>query len=317
MAKVFITGLGGFVGPYLADFCLKKGDEVAGTVLSGQTKPSLLQKKGSRLFAVDLRDKKALSKVLAEARPEIIFHLAAHSSVFGNEQEIISNNVESQVNLFEAVKERRLDPVILIAGSALEYGPVQDGENPVKETMPLRPNSAYGLSKVKQEESALRFYREYDSKTIITRAFNHTGPGQQAGVVPSFSRQIARIEQGLQDNAVKVGNLEVVRDFTDVRDMVRAYYLAVGSCDFGEIYNIGSGKGYKIKDILDLLLSFSQEKIIVRKDQSLMRETDIPKLVADCSKFKAKTNWQPQIKIEQTIEDTLNFFRNEFKNKKN
>jgi len=305
--KILITGLGGFVGPYLADYCLQKGDDVFGTLFPGHKSP----REKLNTFECDLNAKERLKEILREVGPDIIFHLAAQSSSTADSFSILFNNVNCQVNLFEVLRELNLNPVCMIACSALEYGFVE--KNPVKESFALRPLSPYAISKAAQEMAAFYYFKQYGLKAVIIRAFNHTGPGQRNAVLPSFCRQIAEIEAGKKEAIIKVGNLDVHRDFTDVRDIVRAYFLSVKHCSFGEPYNVGSGESRKIQDMLEALLCLSSKKIKIEQDPDLMRKNDIPKIQADISKFSKETGWRPEIPFEKTLKDTLNYWRNEVK----
>jgi len=215
------------------------------------------------------------------------------------------------VNLLEAVRSSSVNPVVQIAGSSEEYGLVLPNETPIKETNPLRPLSPYGVSKVAEDMIAFQYHKSYGLKTVITRAFNHEGPRRgDVFSTSNFAKQIAEIEKGVKQPVMFVGNLNASRDFTDVRDVVRAYALAVQKCDYGEAYNICSGRSWKINDMLQLLLSFSKKKIEVRQDPARMRPSDVEILLGDYSKFHKKTGWQPKIPFEQTMKDLLDYWRN-------
>jgi GDP-4-dehydro-6-deoxy-D-mannose reductase len=217
----------------------------------------------------------------------------------------------SELNIFEVVREFGINPVIQIAGSSEEYGLVYENELPIKEENPLRPLSPYAVSKVAQDNLACQYYHSYGLKTVITRAFNHEGPrrGEQF-VTSDFAKQIAKIEKGKQEPIIYVGNLDAKRDYSDVRDIVGAYWLATEKCKFGEPYNICSGRAWTIKSVLDFLLSKSTRKDIkIVQDPSKMRPSDVPVLLGDCSKFKKQTNWESKIPFEKTLEDTLNYWR--------
>ena len=201
-------------------------------------------------------------------------------------------------------------PVIQIAGSSEEYGLVLPDEVPIKETNPLRPLSPYAVSKVGQDLLAYQYFRSYGLKTIRTRGFNHTGPRRgEVFVTSNFAKQIASIEAGLREPVIRVGNLDAQRDFTDVRDMVRAYWLAVTKAKHGEVYNLASGKAVTIRELLDQLLALSETKVEVEVDPERLRPSDVEILLGDFSKFKADTGWEPSIPLEQTLRDTLDFWR--------
>lgn len=317
--KVLITGITGFVGSHLAEYCLSKPDlKIYGTILSHHLGDELLRvehiKDKIELLECDLTNRVAVARVLEKSRPDKIFHLAAQSFVpvsWKSPEHTLFNNIISELNIFEVIREMKLDPVIVIAGSSEEYGLVREDELPIKEINPLRPLSPYGVSKITQEKLAFQYHHSYNLKTVLTRFFNIEGPRRgQDFVTSNFARQIAGIEKEKREPIIYVGNLEAKRDFSDVRDMVRAYWLASEKCNFGEPYNVCSEKTRTIKSVLDLLLSLSTEKNIrVEQDSARMRPSDVPILYGDCSKFREQTGWKPEIPFEKTMEDLLNFWR--------
>ncbi len=317
--RILITGITGFVGSHLAEYCLQKPDvEVYGTILSHHLGDELERIKHIKdkieLLECDLTNRIAVARVLSRSRPDKIFHLAAQSFVptsWRSPEDTLYNNIISELNIFEVVREIKLDPVIVIACSSEEYGLVLEGELPVKETNILRPLSPYGVSKIAQEKLAFQYYYSYGLKTILTRFFNTEGPGRGKDFVTSnFAKQIAEIEKGKREPVIYVGNLEAKRDFNDVRDMVRAYWLASEKCRYAEPYNICTGETRSIKSVLDLLLSLSKVKNIeIRQDPFRMRPSDVPVLCGDSSKFRKETGWEPKIPFEKTIEDLLNYWR--------
>jgi GDP-4-dehydro-6-deoxy-D-mannose reductase len=220
-------------------------------------------------------------------------------------------NIIGSVHLFEAVRKSELPITIQIACSSEEYGKVLPDELPIRETNPLRPLSPYAVSKLAMDYLGYQYYESYGLKVIRTRGFNHTGPRRGDVFAEStFAKQIAEIEKGKKEPVVYVGNLDARRDYTDVRDMVRAYYFAVQRCVPGEVYNISTGNSWKIGDVLHLLLSFSKVKIKVEEDKDRMRPSDVEVLVGDSSKFRKQTGWKPNIPFEKTMEDLLNYWRN-------
>lgn len=317
--KILITGVTGFVGSHLAEYCLNMPDtQVFGTVMSHHMGDELKRiekiKDKITLLECDLANRIAVQRVMSKVMPDKIFHLAAQSFVptsWQSPEDTLQNNIMSELNIFEAVRELKINPVIQIAGSSEEYGLVFENELPIKEENILRPLSPYAVSKVGQDTLAYQYYHSYGLKTVITRAFNHEGPrrGEQF-VTSDFAKQIAEIEKGKREPVIFVGNLEAKRDYSDVRDMVAAYWLATEKCKFGEPYNISSEKNWQIKEVLEFLLSKSSRKDIqVKQDPEKMRPSDVPVLLGDCSKFKKQTGWEPKIPFEQTLEDTLNYWR--------
>jgi len=318
--KVLITGISGFIGSHLAEYCLNiPGVEVFGTVLShhlGDERSRIEHLEGKiGLFECDLTNRVAVARVIGTVKPDKIFHLAAQSFVptsWESPEDTLCGNIIAELNIFEVCRELGINPVIQIAGSSEEYGLVLENETPIKETNPLRPLSPYAVSKIGQDMLAFQYYKSYGLKTIITRCFNTEGPrrGRQF-VLSSFAWQIAAIEKGLQESVIKVGNLDSYRDFTDVRDTVVALWLATEKCNYGEPYNIGSGKTHKIEDVLNDLIAFSTKKITIEKDPNRMRPSDVTMLWSDPSKIKEATGWEPKIDFKKTLLDTLDYWRQE------
>lgn len=321
MKKVLITGITGFVGSHLAEYCLTKPDvKVYGTVFSASHRLETelenvrhIQDK-IELLECNLMNRVSVQRVLGQIRPDVIFHLAAQSFVplsWKSPEETLSTNIISQLNIFETVRELGINPVIQIAGSSEEYGLVYENEVPIKETNVLRPLSPYGVSKVGQDTLACQYYHSYKLKTVITRAFNHEGPrrGEQF-VTATFAKQIVEVEKGKRESVIYVGNLDAKRDYSDVRDIVKAYWLATEKCTYGEPYNICSEKTMTIREMLDMLLKLSTVKDIrVQQDPARMRPSDVMVLLGDCSKFKEKTGWKPEIPLKKTLQDTLDYWR--------
>jgi GDP-4-dehydro-6-deoxy-D-mannose reductase len=248
-----------------------------------------------------------------ETRPDIIFHLAAQSFVptsLSDPWETLENNILSELNLLEAVRQSRREVVFLVVGSNEEYGAPRPEELPQTEQSPLRPNNPYAVSKVGQDFLGLQYYLTYDIPVVRVRPFNHTGPGQSPRfVTPAFASQVARVEAGLQEPVMRVGNLSTSRDFTDVRDIVRAYHLAVTKGEPGEVYNRASGEPRSIKVLLETLLSYSEAEIRVERDPDRYRPVDVPVVYGSAKRFYERTGWQPRIPFEQTLRDTLSYWR--------
>ena len=313
--RVLITGFTGFVGSHLADYLVARGDVEVFGVHRWRSRMDNVQHLRDRVQLVecDLRDASAVRRVLHEVRPDRIFHLAAQSYVPTSwivPGETLSGNVMGQLNLYEAIRELGLPARVHIAGSSEEYGLVLPEEVPIREENPLRPLSPYGVSKVAQDMLAYQYWQSYRLHSVRTRGFNHTGPRRgEVFVTSNFARQVAEIEKGLREPIVRVGNLESVRDFTDVRDMVRAYWLALEQGAPGDVYNICSGRGYTARQVLEILLGLAQVRVEVQEDPARMRPSDVTLLVGDCSKFRNVTGWQPTIPFEVTLKDLLEHWR--------
>jgi len=310
--KVLITGVTGFAGSHLAEYLLNKGLEIYGTIRWRSKTDNIDHIKDKiNLVYADIRDSHSIEEVINEVRPNYVFHLAAQSFVpmsWRAPNETLETNIIGTANLLEAIRKYKPDARIHVAGSSEEYGLVYEDEVPIKETNPLRPLSPYGVSKVAEDLLARQYHMSYGLHTIVTRAFNHTGPRRgEVFVVSNFAKQI---ESGKREPVIYVGNLEEKRDFTDVRDMVRAYWLAINKCEPGEAYNICSGKSWKISTVLDMLIEMSYVRNIeVRQDPSRMRPSDVPLLEGDCTKFNQLTGWKPEIPFEKTLKDLLDFWR--------
>ena len=313
--KALITGITGFVGSHLAEFLLAKGGiEVYGLERwRSRTENIEAIKDKLNLIECDIRDASSVKKAIEKIRPEQIYHLAAQSFVptsWSAPAETLTTNIIGELNILESVRELGINPTILIAGSSEEYGLVHPHELPIKETNPLRPLSPYAVSKVGQDLLGYQYFMSYKLHIIRTRAFNHTGPRRgQVFVSSNFARQIVEIERGLKGKVIEVGNLEAQRDFTDVRDIVRAYYLALEKGKAGEVYNICSGKAYKISEVLAMLLGMTKVKIEVKIDAKRMRPSDVPILLGDNSYFSKATGWKPEIPFKKTLEDLLSWWR--------
>lgn len=313
--RVLITGVTGFVGSHLAEHCLDLGHEVAGTFRWRSRDENMgIVKDKVALYDADLRDPVGVRKVIQEFKPERIFHLAAQSYVYASwasPAETLNTNIISQVNLLEAVREAGLTECrIQVAGSSEEYGMVYPDETPIKETNPLRPLSPYAVSKVAQDLMGYQYHESYGMFIVRTRSFNHEGPRRgDVFVTSNFAKQIAEIEAGKKEPVIHVGNLEAFRDYTDVRDIIRAYILSLEKCEAGEVYNIGSGNAWQIGDMLSTLLDYSTVSVEVRQDPARMRPSDVPRLECDATKFKKATGWEPQIPFETTLKDTLDYWR--------
>lgn len=312
--KAFITGISGFAGSHLAELLLKEGYAVWGSIRA-RSKTENIDHIRSKLHLedADLLDPHSLYSIITKIKPNFIFHLAAQSFVqssWASPANTMEVNVVGTVNLFEAVRRANIDPIIQIACSSEEYGLVYKHELPVTENNPLRPQSPYAVSKVAMDYLGYQYCQSYKTKIVRTRGFNHTGPRRgEVFASSNFAKQIATIEKGKKEPVIYVGDLSTQRDWTDVRDIVRAYHISVLKCELGEVYNICSEKTVKVGDMLDILLSLSKIKVKIKTDPSRLRPSDVPILLGDCSRFKKKTGWKPEIKFEKTMKDLLNYWR--------
>ncbi len=312
-----ITGAEGFVGGHLCEYLLEHTDwDLIGTTLGepDQTKRFSSQLK---LHSVDLRSHDDVNSLVVTARPRYIFHLAAQSSVptsITSPWDTLENNIKAELNLLEAVRRSDQETRFLVVGSNEEYGAPKPEELPQTEASPLRPNNPYAVSKIAQDFLGLQYHLAYDIPVVRVRPFNHTGPGQSPRfVVAAFASQIAHIEAGLQEPVMRVGNLATSRDFTDVRDIVRAYHLALTEGEPGEVYNLASGEAYPIEKVLETLLSYSELEIRVEIDPERYRPVDVPVVYGSAEKFHDVTGWKPRIGFEQTLLDTLTHWRNQLR----
>ena len=310
-SPLLITGVGGFVGRHLVAHLLAEGDgPIVGLTRPGEipaTPPEV------EILELDLTDQAAIHAVVRRVNPGCVYHLAAQSSVADSHDDPLGtlfNNIGCQVRLFQAVLELETPPRVLIVGSNEEYGLVEADELPVRETNELRPLSPYAVSKVAQDLLGYQFFKTHGLPVVRVRAFTHTGPGQAPHfVTPAFARQVARIEAGLQPPVMAVGNLDARRDFTDVRDVVRAYRLALTRGEPGEVYNVGSECAVSIQTILDGLIRLSRVPITIEVDPARLRPSDTPPQYSDCRKLRTCTGWRPLISLEQTLADVLDDWR--------
>lgn len=314
--RVLITGITGFAGSHLAEYILAHHPdvEVSGTVRWRSRMDNIGHIRDQiELCEADVKDLVSLQGCLAHVKPDRIFHLAAQSFVPASWKypaETFATNALGQVNLFEAVISLKLAPRIHVAGSSEEYGHVNADEIPMRESNPLRPLSPYAVSKVAQDLLGYQYHRSYGLHVVRTRGFNHTGPRRgEVFVTSSLAKQIAEIEKKKREPVISVGNLEAKRDFSDVRDIVEAYWLSLDKGEAGQVYNIGSGVARSIREVLDTLLSLSKVKVKVQVDPKKLRPSDVPILLSDSSKFVKLTGWKPKIPFKKTLSDLLDFWR--------
>lgn len=308
--KALIVGAAGFVGPYLAHAVKKYMHcEVVCTKLPQET----LLIPEARTENLNILNSDEIVAMLHDVKPDYIFHLAAQSSValsWKNPALTVNININGVLNLLNAIIGLKDQPKVLIVGSGEEYGYIKEDMIPIVENASLEPGNVYAITKATQNMMATIYSRAYGINLVMTRSFNHMGPRQTPQfVVADFCNQVVKIEKGMQDPVIKVGNLEAKRDFTDVRDVVRAYILLIQYGKIGETYNVGSGNAKSIRSILDLILSKTEKKIEVKIDEKKLRPIDVPIIEPDISKIYRDTGWTPEISIDTTIEDMLNYWR--------
>ncbi|GHO82116.1 GDP-mannose 4,6-dehydratase [Dictyobacter formicarum] len=312
-ARILITGISGFVGSYLAQACLSSYPTAT---TFGLYRYSLAQAPAlAEIQPVigDILSLKSMQYVIDHTRPDLIFHLAAQSSVASSWSDPIRTlqvNAEGAVHIFEALRLAGLMARIVVVGSSEQYGAVPPEANPIKESQPFRPTNPYAVAKATQDLYAYQYFAAYRLPTLRVRPFNHFGPRQlPTFVVASLARQIALIEAGKAEPVLAVGNLQVRRDFLPVEAVVKAYLAVAEYGQVGEAYNIGSGVAYSIGDILNMLLQYTDRSIRVQEDSNLLRPIDQPVTIADTSQLQRHTSWQPDLDLNQALKRTLDYWR--------
>lgn len=322
--RVLLTGIAGFAGSHLAEYLL--GDRARQDGAEMQTDAlevhGIIHRHDHRILHLidriqlhrgDMRNALWVSETMEKVQPDSILHLAAWSDVGGSWQQpwtVYELNIQCQLNLLEAQRRWRPDAHTVIVTSNEVYGKVLPEDLPIREDAPFRPNSPYGVSKVAQDMMALQYWQSHQLPIVRARSFNHMGPGQSSEFAGSaFARQIAEIEAGLRSPVVKVGNLDAERDFTDVRDVVRAYWLLVQRGEPGCAYNVGSGTPHSARWLLETLLSFSSADVTIEPDPARMRPSDVPCSYCDNARLRTATGWQPEIDLEESLHDMLDFWR--------
>lgn len=311
--RALVTGIAGFAGSHLAAYLLRHtACDVHGIVHRHDWRILDLREQLT-LWRGDLRNPVWVSEVIQKVQPDYLLHLAAWSDVGGSWEQpwtTFELNVQTQLSLLEAVRKQTPTCRVLAVGSNEMYGKIQAEDLPIDEETPLRPHNPYGVSKAAQDLMAQQYFLSYGLDVVRVRAFNQFGPGQSDDFSASaFARQIAEIEAGQRPPLVRVGNLSAQRDFTDVRDMVRAYWLATQQGQAGEAYNVGSGQPRSIQSILDFLLAASDRPIAVETDPGRLRPSDVPVSYCDARHFRAVSGWQPEISFETSLTDVLNDWR--------
>ncbi|MBI2621311.1 MAG: GDP-mannose 4,6-dehydratase [Candidatus Levybacteria bacterium] len=315
MKKALVTGISGFAGSHLADYLLQTGQyDLSGTYLDENSLKNLNNPAKIRLQKLNLLDEDATEEFIRKEKPDILFHLAALTSPrnsFDSPKETFINNISAQINILESVKKNKTETRILVVSSAEVYGLVSSENLPIDEDAPFNPTNPYAVSKLAQDFLGLQYYLSDKLKIVRVRPFNHVGPRQSPRfVISAFAKQIAEIERG-KGKIMKVGKLAARRDFTDVRDMVKAYTLALNMGELGDVYNLGRGRSYRISEILEMLKKMSSVKISVETEPALLKHSDDRELLCDFSRFEKLTGWKPEIPIEKTLQDTLDYWRNQ------
>lgn len=305
MSRVLIFGAGGFVGSYLCKEFLNNGYKVSGTDKGEESAlPSEVD-----FYRTDLMQANEVEKLIGQIQPDIIVNLAAISSVgasWNMPQTTMAINVIGALNIMEAARKSEQKPRILFVGSSEEY---VISENPLDENTQLNANNPYGISKVTQEQFAKLYREQYGLKIYCVRPFNHTGIGQRDSfVLPSFCKQVAEIEKSGKDGKIQVGNLKVKRDFSHVKDVVRAYRMIVESDNCNQIYNVGSGNAYSLEDMLTYIIGLSNQHIEIEVDQNRIRPTDQPVICCDRSLIGKELGWKPQYNVYDALKEMYEYY---------
>lgn len=311
--RALITGIAGFAGSALAQLLLDEPDvEIHGVIHRHDWRIRAVRGQ-LQLHKGDLRNSSWVDEMIQQVQPDLLLHLAAWSDVGGSWSQpwvAYELNIHCQLNLLEAVRRFAPNCRVLVVGSNEVYGRVLPEDLPVDEETPFRPNSPYGVSKIAQDMMGYQYWCNYGLSIVRVRSFNNIGPGQADDFVASaFARQIAEIEVGQREPVLRVGNLDAVRDFTDVRDVVAAYWLAAQRGEAGAVYNVGTGQGHSIQAVLDTLLGMSSTSIQVEQDPARLRPSDVPVMICDNRRLVAATGWQPRIALRRTLQDVLDAWR--------
>jgi GDP-4-dehydro-6-deoxy-D-mannose reductase len=260
-----------------------------------------------------LTDLGALQELFVQAKPDFVFHLAAQALVpaaWSNPWSTLENNIRGQLNVLLAAVHLGTFPRVLVIGSSEEYGIVPTEELPIRETYPLRPNNPYAVSKVGQDMLGYQYFASHNLPVVRVRPFNHIGPRQSPGfVAAAFAKQIAEVEAGIREPKVVVGNLDARRDLSDVRDIVRGYYVAASQGEPGDVYNLGAERSYPMHELLERLIALSSVRPGIEFDPQRVRPSDMPDTVADCTKLRSRTGWRAEIPLQRSLQDILEYWR--------
>jgi len=324
LERILITGITGFVGSHLADLTLEKNCEVFGLKRWNLSRMRNVKHLINKINWIDcdITDPVSVKKAIEKANPDKIFHLAAESFVspsWDHPTHYMDVNYKGTVNILEAIRELKINPRILIPGSGEEYGEIPENELPITEKTTLIPVNPYAVTKIAQDLISHVYHITYGLNVIRVRAFNHEGPRRDNVFgIPWFAYQIAKIEKGLQEPIIKTGHIEDKRNFTHIRDMVEAYWVAIEKCIPGELYLIGSdepAKIYTYRQVVEILIKLSSvNDIKIERDEKYVRPTSVPRLIGDTSKFRELTGWSAKIPIEKILQDTLDYWRDYVKN---
>ena len=315
MEKIFITGLDGFVGIHMAQYYIKKGHHVSGTVWSFNDREDIKKLKNkATIEKINILDSDSFSKFFKKENPDKVVHLAAQSAIppsWEDPHGTMQINIGGTYNLFSAVLEHKKDCIpILIVGAAAEYGHVNSDGSLISEETLFHPDNPYAVSKIAEEMVAYQYYLSHGLNTFRVRPFTHTGPGQDSRFVCSeFSLTIAKMEKGLMPPEMKIGNLEIIRDFLDVRDVINAYDLILERGKKGEVYNVCSGRGVSIRQILEILKQHSKIDFKVKVDQSKIRKNEAMAIVGDNKKIKNEIGWKQNYSFSDTLLSMLEYWR--------
>lgn len=306
--NILITGAAGFIGGFLAKHGMDAGCSVMGI---GVTAPGDGWP-GASYEQCDVRDPAALLRVISSFRPDRIFHLAAQSYPtvsLEKPRETMDINAGGTINLYECLRTAGLMPMVVVACSSAEYGPVESKDLPVREDHPLRPLHPYGVSKVAQDLLAAQYFANYKMPSVRIRIFNTTGPSKLGDVCSDLTRRAVEIEMGMRPPSLTVGNLTSRRAIIDVRDMVRGLWLASERCEPGEVYNVGANRIYSVEELIEAIRPNVKASFRVQQDPELMRACDEPVIAGDTSKFQRCSGWEPEIDLGRTLEDMLDWWR--------
>jgi GDP-4-dehydro-6-deoxy-D-mannose reductase len=318
ICRALITGIAGSGASYLAEYIIQNHPQVKVHGISRSHSPAQNEnidkiKDRITVHEADLLDSGCVSSIIEKVKPDAVFHLAAYANVrasFTTPHAFLSNNILGTVNLFEAIRLARLDPVIQLCSTSEVYGQVDPQHVPIKEDAPLCPVSPYAVSKVTQDLLGLSYFLSYGMRIIRTRMFTYINPRRADIFATSFAKQIAWIERGLQQELLH-GNLDSVRTIIDVRDAAHAYWEAIIHCRYGDVYNIGGVIAVTVGDVLRRLIGMSNKQIPTRPDPALLRPADITLQIPCVDKFIQETGWKPKYTLEESLQYLLAYWREE------